>query len=307
MSYTLTEQHLHRLCEINNFNVPTDQMIFFGIRGSLPVDTSNHDFAAQHDLSSLDVNYVNPRCTLIQWRPAKGDFAVFPGSTVPNISYIKAAKAKNGAGANQLVTGYYGDYRKGFHMGGKPGEHAAFRQTDAHPIRRSADDFDYQNDDRVEFENPYDNIHAAWCQGISSNSYASAGCQVIVGYPKCPKRPQPNIGPWKAFHANAYKLSQDSFPYVLLTGHDALQVITQPVGAIPVRVRFGSTGPLVGKVQTALKNANFYEGIIDDDFGNRTIRAVLAYQTTAFGPNDDDGIVGKVTAGSLKITAWPTV
>jgi peptidoglycan hydrolase-like protein with peptidoglycan-binding domain len=63
----------------------------------------------------------------------------------------------------------------------------------------------------------------------------------------------------------------------------------------------------VGKVQTALKQLDFYEGVVDDDFGNRTLRAVLDYQTAIFGPAQDDGIVGPLTAGSLQIANWPRV
>lgn len=306
MHYTLKEQHLRRLCEINNFQVPTDQMIFFGIRSSVPIDASNHDFAAEHEIESIDINYINPRCTLIQWRPAKGDFAVFPGSTVPNRSYVKGGIGTGGAGVNQLVTGYFDDYRKGPHKAGKPGGHEAFRQTKAHPVRRTGDDYDYANDDRVEFTNPYDNIHAAFCQGVNSDNYSSAGCQVVVGFPKS-KNYSANIGPWKSFHGNAYKLAQTSFPYVLLTGRDALQAVNSAAGTIPARVRFGSDGPLVEKVQNALKKEGFYEGIIDGDLGKRTVRAVLDYQTAVFGPDEDDGIVGKVTAAALKITGWPSV
>lgn len=309
MAYTLTEQHLRRLCTINNFDVPTDRMIFFGIRGCLPVNTSDSEFAAQHDVEITDVNYVTPRCTIVQWRPAAGVFAAFPGSTVPSLRLVRSGTSNNGNGVNQLVTGYYDDYRKGYHKPGRPTGHEAFRQNDARPIRRTADDYDYENDDRVEFMNPYDNMHAAWCQGVGESSiYTSAGCQVIVGYPKCPQRgSNPNIGPWKAFHDNAYAVTQTAFPYVLLNGRDVLQAITAAAGTVPVRVRYGSTGPTVGKVQTALKQLDFYEGVVDDDFGGRTLRAVLDYQTAIFGPAQDDGIVGKITGGSLQITPWPTV
>ena len=309
MAYTLTEQHLHRLCEINNFNLPTGQMILFGLRGCLPVDTTDHDFATEHEVDFKELNYVNPRCTIIQWRPADGEFAVFPGSTVPSLKHVRTGATHGGSGVNQLATGYYDDYRKGYHKAGKPTGHEAFRQNEAHPIRRSADDYDYDNDDHVEIGNPYDNIHAAWCQGVDSQSnYESAGCQVIVGFPKCPRRaPNPNIGPWKTFHDNAYQIAQTAFPYVLLNGRDALQAITADAGTVSVRVRFGSTGPLVGQVQTALKATEFYEGIVDEDFGGRTLRAVLGYQTAVFGPDQDDGIVGKLTAGSLGIANWPKV
>lgn len=309
MAYTLTEQHLRRLCKINNFPVPTDMMLFVGLRGCLPVDTSDNDFAARHDIQLADVNYVNPRCTIIQWRPAAEEFAAFPGSTVPSLRLVMAGRSNNGNGVNQLATGYYDDYRKGLHRPGAETGHAAFRQNEAHPIRRTGDDFDYDNDDRVEFTNPFDNIHAAWCQGVSESSvYTSAGCQVVVGFPKCRRRaPNPNIGPWKSFHDNAYGLAQTKFPYVLLNGRDAVQAVNGAAGTVPARVRFGSQGPLVGRVQTALKGRDFYEGIVDDDFGGRTLRAVLDYQTAVFGRNQDDGIVGKLTGGSLEITDWPQV
>lgn len=94
---------------------------------------------------------------------------------------------------------------------------------------------------------------------------------------------------------------------MLLNGRDALQAITAAANTVPVRVRYGSTGPLVEKVQNALKEGHYYEGNADGDFGGRTFRAVLAYQTAVFGPNQDDGIVGKITAGSLGIAPWPTV
>lgn len=308
MAYTLKEQHLRRLCEINNFDVPTDRMVFFGLRGCLPVDTFDNAFAAERQVEFTDLNYVNPRCTIIQWRRDQGVFAAFPGSTVPSLRLVRAGRSNNGNGVNQLVTGYYDDYRKGHHKPGRPTGHEAFRQNDAHPIRRTADDYDYDNDDRVEFMNPFDNIHAGWCQGVSEQSiYSSAGCQVVVGYPKCPRRgTNPNAGPWKTFHDNAYGITQTAFPYVLLNGRDALQAITA-TGTVPARVRYGSSGPTVGKVQTALQQLEFYEGVIDNDFGNRTLRAVLDYQTAVFGPAQDDGIVGPVTAGSLQIANWPAV
>lgn len=307
MPFTLTTQHLQRLCDINKFPVPNSGLIFFGLRGCLPINLSDHSFQAQHDLQVRDVDYISPRCTLAQWRPQRGDFALFPGSTVPNLQFIKKAKVNGGQGANQLMTGYYLDYRKGAHKAGKPTAHDAFRQTAAHPIRRSSDDFDFENDDRVEFSNPFDNLHAAWCQGVDATDYASAGCQVVVGFPKCQQRkPKPDIGAWKIFRDNAYNLAQNSFPYFLLTGRDAQQAVINPAGAIPVRLRYGSNDPLVSRLQTALQKESFYEGVIDTDFGERTLRAVLAYQTAVFGPKQDDGIVGPLTASTLKISGWPS-
>jgi hypothetical protein len=300
MPFVFTASHLLRLCEINSFPVPDDGIVIFGFRGCLPLDDDSHDFQTEHKLLLTQTNYINPHCTLGQWLPGEGQIAFFPGSTVPHIKYIRISKERNGLGANQLMTGYYKDYRKGRHRIGKPTEHEAFRQTEAHPIRRTADDFDFDNDDRVEFENPYDNIHAAWCMGINHDHYASAGCQVVVGYPQCEKLGnKPDQGPWKIFKENAYTLPQTHFPYLLLTGRDAQKVVLSSDKQMPARLRFGSQGDLVSKLQTALKELNYYEGNVDQDFGKKTIRAVLEFQTIEFGENADDGIVGPITASGL--------
>jgi peptidoglycan hydrolase-like protein with peptidoglycan-binding domain len=112
------------------------------------------------------------------------------------------------------------------------------------------------------------------------------------------------MGPWAAFKEKAYSLKQDAFPYLLVDGRDLQRVILNGVKPVPVTLRFGSKGPLVSEVQTALKKLGYYEGKIDEDFGNRTLRAVLAFQTNAFGPQADDGVVGPITALALGI-AWP--
>lgn len=303
MSFTFKEKHLKRLCELNFFPVPTTGMLFFGLRGCLPTDVDNCKFADEHSLVVQNLNYTNPRCTLGQWLPEKGTIALFPGSTVPHRTYISSSITKNGVGTNQMATGYYFDYRKGTHKAGKPTGHEAFQQTEGRPIWRTGDDYDYQNDDRVEFSNPFDNLHAAWCQSTNAINYASAGCQVVVGYPKCAlPNHRSNIGPWKIFHENAYKLDQRSFPYILLDGRDAEKVAENEDKKLSVRLRYGSENQLVSKLQEALRDENFYEGVTDVKFGERTWRAVMNYQSERFGPLADDGIVGPVTAAALKIT-----
>lgn len=300
--FTLTEQQLLKLWESNGFNVPTDRWVFFGLRGCLPSNEYDHQFSHEHPLDLTEPDYFHPRCTLGQWAPGKG-FALFPGSTVPHQKYVKRAKLKGGAGANQLLTGCYKDYRKGRHLARKPTGHEAFRQDNKLPVRRSDDDLDYELDDRVEYATPYDNLHAAYTQSVDTTNFASAGCQVVVGYPCCERLGNaPDTGAWKVFKDNAYAISQKSFHYVLLTGRDAKRVAT--TNSAPPRMRFGSTGPLVETLQQALKKKDCYEGDIDDDFGIRTLRGVLDFQTAHFGPQSDDGIVGPTTASALGID-WP--
>ncbi|RYG29775.1 MAG: peptidoglycan-binding protein [Chitinophagaceae bacterium] len=301
--FTLNNVVLKKICAINQFGIPTDaELIFAGIRGSVARNFNDQQFKAGHDLSTNDINYVNPRCTLIQWRIRDGKIAVFPGSTVPHVHNIRSAKGRNGSGANCLSTGFYSDYRKGTHKAGTATGHQAFRQNGIRPIRRSSDDLDYDVDDRVEYDNPHDNLHCGWFGSIDSDSYASAGCQVVMGFPACNKPGRTtNVGPWKIFHENAYAVTQKSFPYILLNGMETMNVAGNVNKKLSARMRFGSSGILVKELQKALKAADFYEGILDGNFGERTMKAVIAFQKMKFGPDATDGIVGPITAEALRL------
>lgn len=101
-------------------------------------------------------------------------------------------------------------------------------------------------------------------------------------------------------------LEQKHFPYILLNGRDAQRVTLSETQKMSARLHFGSKGELVAKLQTALQRDGYYEANVDGDFGKRTIRAVLKYQTETFGPNADDGIVGPITASALEMS-WPKV
>src|SRR5512140_1252853 len=130
MPFLLDDTLLRRLANINSFPIPEDGMVFFGLRGALPVNPDDCDFDAAHALNVENTDYVHPRCTLGQWTPADGMLAVFPGSTVPHSRYVRDALARGGVGVNQLLTGYYGDYRKGVHKQGTITGHQAFVQKD---------------------------------------------------------------------------------------------------------------------------------------------------------------------------------
>ena len=145
MSFTLTVEQLKQTWKKNSFQVSGKQMVFFGFRGCLPVQDDDHSFREEHQLELVQPDYIHPRCTLGQWDPSSG-FAIFPGSTIPHQRYVKGAMEKNGSGANQLMTGLYNDYRKGMHKAGKSTGHEAFRQVNSLPIRRTADDLDYDEE-----------------------------------------------------------------------------------------------------------------------------------------------------------------
>lgn len=299
---TLSINHdlLAKLSRINQFALKDVQMIFVGIRGAVVHDPNDQRFKPEQLLSLADVNYITPRCTILQWRVDQKQLAAFPSSTVPNQVYVK--KSLTGSeNANCLLTGYYTDYRKGIHKAGTQTAHEAFKQNAVHPFRRTSDDLDFEKDDRIEYNNPHDNIHCGWFGSLTSSNFASAGCQVIMGYPSCPQPGRDkNTGPWKFFHDNAYALPQDSFPYMLLTGFEVLAAAVDKASA-SVKLRYGSSGSLVSSVQKALQDQHYYEGKIDGDFGERTMKAVVSFQQQKFGNHGADGIVGPITAEELNV------
>ena len=179
--FTLSDAVLNRLFEVNRFTVPRDEMVFFGLRGCLPIDSGVDDFASNPDLEIGAVDYRHPRCTLGQWISGDGLW-LYPGSTVPHRRYIAEALNSDGRGTNCLMTGFYQDYRKGKHLAGKPTGHDAFRQNGNLPIRRSADNLSFDENDRVEYMAPADNLHAAWSMGPNHETFGSAGCQVVIGF-----------------------------------------------------------------------------------------------------------------------------
>lgn len=298
-AFNITPKLLDQLCTVNQYQLRKDELVFVGIRGAITALPNDNAWKSKHSLSLMDVNYTNPRCTLLQWRPKTGELAAFPGSTVPHMRHLREAKQRDGKGANCLMTGFYKDYRKGIHNAGKKSGHEAFRQNAVQPIRRNADDFDFDKDDRIEYGNPFDNIHCGWFAGLNADAYASAGCQVVMGFPKCKTR-DANIGPWRVFHKNAYDLPQQGFQYLLFNGTEVFGLSSgeKPKSA---KLRYGSQGPLVAALQAALKEKDFYEGIIDGDFGERTMKAVIRFQENNFGRSGADGIVGAITAEALDV------
>ena len=110
----------------------------------------------------------------------------------------------------------------------------------------------------------------------------------------------------KYLEKNAYDISQKSFGYILLDANEAYRIASAGNSKVSARLRFGSQGDLVKKLQKALQSKSFYEGNLDGDFGERTLRAVMKFQSASFGANSDDGIVGPQTAAVLKL-AWPDV
>lgn len=308
-TYIINASILKKLCAINQFSIPDVDLVFFGIRGSLPMHTEDYSFQNEVQLNLIDVDYTHMRCTLLQWQKSTDKIASFPGSTVPYIDSIKKAQAANGVGTNCLIPSYFNDFIKGIHYGSHAGNACeAFVQSASRAYRRSADNFSYDNDDRVEVGKPFDDLHAAWTDSLDGK-YSSEGCQVVLGVPKCEKLGpnSKNTAAWGVFQNNAYAIAQTKFPYVLLTGREIISVASKPVTTQwPAKLRFGSSGQLVINLQNLLKAKGMFNGSSTGNFDGDTLVAVLKWQKTNFGNQSADGIVGPNTAATLGL-ALPLV
>lgn len=304
----LTEAYLIALWRRCQFPIDDSRITVFGFRGCRPVDFSGTGFLAEHEITMCPVDYKTMNCTIGQWYPGKG-IALFPGSTVPFGRVVSSRIASNGMGVNQMGRGRYKRYRAGWHKRSEGSNgHWALQQDCAITIQRTSDDADFDLLDRWDVGRiAGDNIHCAFHMGLDGNpadaGFSSAGCQTIAGTVKKGQRSS-EVGPWKRFiEPFADTLGkQDTTEYVLLSGDELQLMIRTRCRGRTVLLRMGSAGPLVKNLQAAL-NARLDAGLtIDGDFGPSTFEAVTAFQSTRFGPEADDGIVGAATAEALGFT-----
>ena len=298
-SFFVDDALLRRLARRNAFDVPSRGMVFVGIRGAAPVRPDDHGWGRSQPLNARPLDYRHMRCAFLQWRPEDALLAAFPGSTAPNIKAIERAR-NGGDPANQVIPGCF-SYLRGQHKAGKPRGHDAFRQNSFMPVQRSRDDSDFDLADAVDFARGstaehfvWDNLHAAFHSDPATEGYSSDGCQVVAGIPSTNDGQLTESGPWATFRANAYALDQDVFPYMLFEADDVEMVAASADGDIPVTLRYGSRGPLVGDLQRALGLAD-----PDDKFGRNTLIALYEFQKRFFGPQRADCVVGPLTAKAL--------
>lgn len=301
---TFSSNNLRKLMRVNSYPYSETQFMVFGIRGAKPVSAGFDTFKASHSIEISEVNYLNPRCIIAVWNPVENKIALFPGSTVPNLKYMK--KQKEGTGrANAMQSGFYSFYSKGYHNPSPANAHQALRLATNIFLRRTKDDLVFENTDPIEIGNPNDNLHAAYCDD-TNGSYSSAGCQVIVGQPKCSGRGanSGNTGYWKKFHDIIYQtaVAQHNFDYTLFRYTDAEIVSQKGDELMQARLRFGSKGNLVLELQKKLKSKGYFHTEMDGEFGRNTLLAVLSFQKDNFGVNEADGVVGNGTATKLGMT-----
>lgn len=313
MKFDVNDSLLRSMFKLGSFTVPQDELVFFVLRGCQPIAFGGSPFAAAHPLQTVPIDYRHMRCTIGQWHTASGKLAVFVGSSVPHIAAVAAKAAANGNGVNRLASGFFGHvpgltnhrYYKGNH--GKD-RHLAFRNDTKLPVWRTGDDADYEGDDRFEFETVYDNLHCAHQMNETASTYSSHGCIVVAGKAGNSGAASltSELGPWKSFLTNAYKLDQFSFSLALFEENEAMRTAELGYGERGPTVRFGSRGLLVARLQQGLIDRGYAIGspVADGLFGGRTAEALRRFQFDTFGKGGTDLICGAGTAEALGID-WP--
>ncbi len=261
--FSLRAADLEFLAELNSFPVDEagDKPVLFGLRGCAIIEASDDEMDDEVALRDQRPDHRTARCVIGVWDRASGRIAVFPASTVPNAHYVTNWFRRKTSG-NMLPTGFYRyivgphNYRPGCWL---------LRETMAKKhtvlVRRSSDDLIYDAWDDVSKSQPGDNLHPSFSSG--PGGFNSAGCQVVVG--QADKHTGNHRGPWAKFRrlAGLKTVSGkpgDRYVYMLLTGHEAmLAARAREEGATEIpevrqslmRLRFGSRGPRVSRLQRA--------------------------------------------------------
>jgi len=303
-SFVFEASHLEQLAQLNHFDVSEGQdEVLFGLRGCQIVGDYDGSFSAAVELSEDTPDHINYHGVLGVWRRSTNEIAIYPGSTVPHWAYMCQQAELGGHRANMLPTGRY-LYKVGRHrdiMG-------AFRLEAEVIVLRSNDDLIYETTDDWEAWTPFDNIHPGGCP---DEPFSSAGCHTVPGTfgQECATfsdvEEEKHSGPWAAFRQSAGLDPDDNrdewgspYVYMLLTCREAQLVGSLSNQSSLTRLRFGSTGPAVEALQTALNEQEYSSVPVDGLMGPETTLAYIQWQQ-AQNSGAADGIVTPATAASL--------
>jgi peptidoglycan hydrolase-like protein with peptidoglycan-binding domain len=271
-----TIQDLKKFLNIN------DNVHIIGVRASSSSEYGK--WLDEIDIESKQIDHENMNCSFILIDQNK--LMILQGSTTPHKKYLRKAIENNGKGANQLELGFYRYYSKGLHFPSEQTAHEALRQTRKQPVRRSSDNLSFDLNDRIEISNVNDNIHASWCN-VNGKTHASAGCQVIAGYPDCKKR-KGNTSHWKIFHDYIYSLKQTEFNYLLVSFAWLERIVNNCMKELII---FGSNSDKVKSIQ------KFFNLFQDGLYLSETYQKVLDFQKQ--NKLVIDGIVGLETLSKM--------
>ena len=312
-SFEFSAEILEKLCRLNSFDLEKENgfadEILFGLRGCRIAceNGKSFDFVSTINLVEAVPNHKQSRCVLGVWKRSDNKIAAFPGSTVPFWeALVKQIEKPDAKISNLLSTGLY-RYIIGTHR--KLDEEykicGVFRQEGKVPVLRTKKNPVFDINGEWDFANVGDNIHPSRFKN-PTDQFSSEGCLTVPGGGFFMGNHE-HDGLWSKFRksANLHPAkpceSEEGKKYllILLTGREA-KLAKESGSKNLTRLRFGSFGEKVKKLQTALKNHDkiFYRQAIDGEFGIYTAEAFINWQKYLDGEKAD-GIVTPKAAQKL--------
>jgi hypothetical protein len=272
-AFVLDAEVLEALVRWNRFQTKPGLLVF-ALRGARIEGAEARENVSEVVLSDIRPDHRDFRCVIGVLNRDSGRIWAYRASTVPNAKAVLGCFNLAHAGAslvgNILPTGCY-TYTVGTHKAGHPTREirGVLRLSNAATgaseviVLRSVSDVVYDRRDMWDLCAPADNIHP----GRLATGFSSEGCLTFPGNYRMAD--QSHSGLWASFRAalglGAKSIANENgrqFSCMLLTGLDAALAaglkasgqLDDPVAAGPKlsRLRFGSIGPEVAKVQALL-------------------------------------------------------
>lgn len=263
-TFEFTPDDLTTLIAANAFQ-PLNGKIIFALRGAKLAGGDKRENVGSITITDQRPDHRDFRCVTGIYDPSTRRMWAYRASTVPNAGYVFKCFSDYSAGTpipklmgNILLTGCY-TMTVGTHRRGTSGEiptvlRLSKTSTGASEavVLRSLADLTYDRYDCFHRTTPANNIHP----GQRVNGFSSAGCLTFPGRYANGQ----HTGLWADFR-NALGIDNNSdgrqFSLVLLTGLDAAMAANVRTtggnkGSL-ARLRMGSKGDLVAKLQAALR------------------------------------------------------
>lgn len=313
-AFDLTAEDIEALVRFNAFAVKPGLLVF-ALRGARIVGADKREDVRAVTLADQRPDHRDYRCVIGVLDRGSGRLSAYKASTVPNANSVLHGfnmARRNVFEGNILPTGCY-TYTVGVHRAGTTGEIKGVLRLSQNPTGastvialRSVNDVVYDRRDFWHQCAPADNIHP----GRRRQGFSSLGCLTLPG--DYDMATTTHTGLWADFRValGMGRTSADGddgrqFSVMLLTGQDAaVAAVLRASGRIADkataeaalrRLRFGSQGPLVAKLQQKL-------GLAPDDsqlVGPVTRAALIARQQQVLGWAD--GILSPETDADMRL------
>jgi len=299
---------LKSLCRRYYYDISRESIIIFAFRGSYPLQSLGSDPCQAgipekvKKIVSKKINYKKASCTIVIWYPGSGDIALFPGSTVPSLTYMHQ-NPDTADHFNILCPGKY-EYVRGIH----PRKIAGYQRHEAlimpgkgwimrpELIRKQGKSIFNFNEVQYDVVLPGDNLHASRAEpympvagktdkkSLINRNYSSSGCLTIIGQPEQYVRHRHSHcwNFWEQFMQLIKSSSSDrNYTLILFNFSDLINSDNDRERTI---LRYGSQGSPVyelqqklSKIYSAATNSVYFTGKHDGIFQADTAKAWLRF------------------------------